>query len=485
MIQLHVISDSIDKVIAIGERITVFGRSLRNADVALDWDRMVSSRHFQIELQDEGWLLTDLGSTNGTKVNSLETQRCRLVAGDEIQVGSTRLMVVEGTSSPQGGPLFDDESTVASAAAEPTVMGSDGVPESAREPVDAEQVVTAAPEVAGENPPIRQVCLRVASGAAAGRVFWIGTGNALVLGRSGRADCAFPDDYYMSSEHCRVACGANSCEVADLQSRGGTWLNGEAVTTATVYDGDELRVGRTVLLVELLAEGGGRIGPPENRVAQAMQVKDIAKGVKLAGPIPATQTELGGELVAVVGEFSEMLAPETLVSILSKLGNVYLIIDFTRIGQPLPTEFEIGGATLFPWLCDESAKSLPMVLGLDEWAQWPAGVLEAWGRDAVEIACSDLDKQELVDRLREMSRRAGPVDGIVGLCWPSVLRPLLATQGEPLVGRLFETVKLMACEGCEAQQWKIAGKPQVLEGLRGLGFDIHEQHTDNYLDATQ
>lgn len=90
-----------------GERIVMnttvlhFGR-IAPADVKLDWDRLVSSEHFLIRLEDGLYILEDLGSRNGTRVNSKPVRRWQLADGDRIQVGSTELLVLLERLSPQG-----------------------------------------------------------------------------------------------------------------------------------------------------------------------------------------------------------------------------------------------------------------------------------------------------------------------------------------------------------------------------------------------
>ena len=70
----------------------VVGRS-RECDVRVD-DGNVSRRHF--ELVQDGpttWVVSDLGSTNGTEVNGRRVSgRRKLDDGDRITIGSTELV---------------------------------------------------------------------------------------------------------------------------------------------------------------------------------------------------------------------------------------------------------------------------------------------------------------------------------------------------------------------------------------------------------
>ena len=42
--------------------------------------------------KDDGVFVTDLGSTNGTRVNGTPVREQLLASGDEVSVGSTRLI---------------------------------------------------------------------------------------------------------------------------------------------------------------------------------------------------------------------------------------------------------------------------------------------------------------------------------------------------------------------------------------------------------
>jgi hypothetical protein len=54
-------------------------------------DANVSRRHAAFVALDDGWAITDLGSTNGTHLNGRPIERARLHEGDVIEIGLTRL----------------------------------------------------------------------------------------------------------------------------------------------------------------------------------------------------------------------------------------------------------------------------------------------------------------------------------------------------------------------------------------------------------
>ncbi|MBV9819562.1 MAG: FHA domain-containing protein [Solirubrobacterales bacterium] len=61
-------------------------------DVVLH-DPTVSRRHARLRFRDGHWVLQDLDSTNGSRVNRRRVVRCRLEPGDQVRLGSQRLLV--------------------------------------------------------------------------------------------------------------------------------------------------------------------------------------------------------------------------------------------------------------------------------------------------------------------------------------------------------------------------------------------------------
>lgn len=82
-------------IVAVGDRRYVLagptasiGRS-RECDCVID-DQNVSRRHAELRRDSRGdWSISDLGSTNGVKVNSRRVDSARLSAGDEVSLGTS------------------------------------------------------------------------------------------------------------------------------------------------------------------------------------------------------------------------------------------------------------------------------------------------------------------------------------------------------------------------------------------------------------
>jgi hypothetical protein len=71
-----------------GTRVLI-GRS-RDCDITLE-DPNASRRHAELRNEDGRWVVTDLGSTNGVKVNGRRVQEAVLQPGDELALGLARL----------------------------------------------------------------------------------------------------------------------------------------------------------------------------------------------------------------------------------------------------------------------------------------------------------------------------------------------------------------------------------------------------------
>jgi hypothetical protein len=85
---LVVHDDSSDpRTVRLSKEIVTIGR-LPDCDVVLD-DRGASRRHAQVRTKDGVSTLTDLGSTNGTRLNGATVQSRALEDGDRITIGTT------------------------------------------------------------------------------------------------------------------------------------------------------------------------------------------------------------------------------------------------------------------------------------------------------------------------------------------------------------------------------------------------------------
>lgn len=91
---------SLELVDQAGQRVplarqAVIGR-MPGCDVQLD-DPSVSRRHARISQATNGWLIEDLGSTNGIMVNGASVDREYLSGGEDIELGNVRMRFIAGS----------------------------------------------------------------------------------------------------------------------------------------------------------------------------------------------------------------------------------------------------------------------------------------------------------------------------------------------------------------------------------------------------
>ena len=87
--QLRVMEDGGVRAVPIDKELLTIGR-LAECDIVVH-DSGASRHHAQIRTADGVSTLTDLGSTNGTKVNGRDVQSATLADGDRITVGGTQI----------------------------------------------------------------------------------------------------------------------------------------------------------------------------------------------------------------------------------------------------------------------------------------------------------------------------------------------------------------------------------------------------------
>ena len=93
---LEIAGDGAERSVVLTTEIVTIGR-LPECDVTLA-DKGASRRHAQIRVKADRYTLTDLGSTNGTRLNGQTVQSRELSDGDRISIGATILEFHRGRS---------------------------------------------------------------------------------------------------------------------------------------------------------------------------------------------------------------------------------------------------------------------------------------------------------------------------------------------------------------------------------------------------
>lgn len=89
--------DPFGQRLALSQDPLIYGRD-ETCDIQLDDDR-VSRRHAQTVWGGRGFLVEDLGSTNGTFVNNAAIDRCPLNSGDQLKMGHTIFKFLYGETA--------------------------------------------------------------------------------------------------------------------------------------------------------------------------------------------------------------------------------------------------------------------------------------------------------------------------------------------------------------------------------------------------
>lgn len=217
----------------------------KEGDLLLD-DPLISGRHCQILMRNGEYVLQDLGSTNGTIVDGRLVREVVLKPGNEITLGSTRLILFTGAAeaaaeaeaaTPPVAPNIDiawllDEELVELA----------GSGERTRTPAD----------VIGQElrlPPGLNALVEVVAGQDTGKVFRFTRGNVNIGRKSGEVPLT---DGEVSRRHSVIEVfGREMIFLRDLGSTNGTYHNGRRVNVGRLRSGDTIGVGKTVLKLQV------------------------------------------------------------------------------------------------------------------------------------------------------------------------------------------------------------------------------------------
>ncbi len=183
--------DGNEKIVEVTESCSI-GKADGNTIVLAD-EPAASRRHCQIMKLSKSFEISDLGSTNGTKVNGKTVKRHSLRHGDRIEIGETALRWAE------------------------------------RE----EDGKSAAAEAGG-------CYLVLAGGARDGERVKIG--SRVTFGRKPSNDISF-DSSAVSGFHCEISKEGGAYVLRDLGSTNGTMVDGEPITEIALQHGQRLRVG--------------------------------------------------------------------------------------------------------------------------------------------------------------------------------------------------------------------------------------------------
>jgi pSer/pThr/pTyr-binding forkhead associated (FHA) protein len=228
----------------LGQDPLVIGR--KRGDLILD-DPLVSSTHAQIIARTNGYVLQDLGSTNGTLVDGRLVRETVLRPGSEIAIGSTRMVLFIGLDSPS--PSGDAPSLHSASATEIAWLLDEELVDMEVKPTQGTQPGGDVIDQALRLPPGLLASVECVAGADAGKVFRFSRGNVSIGRKTGEIPLT---DEEASRRHAVIEVfGRQMIFLRDLGSTNGTYHNGQRITVSRIRNGDTIGVGRSVLKLDI------------------------------------------------------------------------------------------------------------------------------------------------------------------------------------------------------------------------------------------
>lgn len=195
----------------------VIGR--KQCDIQFD-DQKVSGKHAMVEKEGNDYFIVDLNSTNGTYVNGSKIKRLKLVDQDMIQIGFTQLCFLK-TSTPTIGlstQVSDNSTSDLRAALSQTPQVSIDI------------------DVTGVTNEVRHYTFLERN---------------ILIGRD--SSHLTLEDETVSEKHALIQrLGSDRVFVIDLNTQGGTLLNGQRVNSARLKNGDRLKIGNQEITVTIV-----------------------------------------------------------------------------------------------------------------------------------------------------------------------------------------------------------------------------------------
>lgn len=100
---------------------------------------------------------------------------------------------------------------------------------------------------------MRIISITILEGSNEGKNFTLATDIPILIGRSSSAHICLVDDNLVSRKHAYIICEESSLFIHDLNSKNGTYINGEKIECPTLLkNGDIITIGRTNLKIGVM-----------------------------------------------------------------------------------------------------------------------------------------------------------------------------------------------------------------------------------------
>jgi serine/threonine-protein kinase len=147
-----------------------------------------------------------------------------------------------------------------------------------------------------------RVILEVLQGPRRGRSFAFDRHDTFIVGRSRFVHCSMPEDMALSRDHFMIEINPPQCELRDLGSTNGTFVNNQRVDRVRLASGDVIAAGQNVFRVSVdltpISSSEGTTQPGGREASSIAAIRCAGCGtpapqnVTVAGPVDGNATEV-------------------------------------------------------------------------------------------------------------------------------------------------------------------------------------------------
>jgi hypothetical protein len=252
----------------------------------------------------------------------------------------------------------------------------------------------------------KRIRVTMTAGPGSGEFFLDRPGDFLVVGRTTDCQVAIPDQQ-LSRRHFRLAWDGALCQLTDLGSTNGTWVNRQLIQEAILRDGDEVSAGDCMFRIDLIEEPSRSTStvPPEPAAPRPPKERQPGHSSE---PIPVFQSAeptLAGQPAATppAGSLLEKLAAAGAPS--DAGAKLFAIIDGAQAVE-LAFTARLMGLQVFTLFSGDMAEVLahtgPYLVAIDRPLPFLHTWVEALGENAGILLQTNAALDALHAHLREI-----------------------------------------------------------------------------------
>ncbi len=253
-----IFQDRILETVRLDKPVNTAGR-LPGNDVVIN-NLGVSRQHCRITQDENGqFFVEDMGSANGTYINGVRINRSPVYDGDEIQLGKHKLVFQIAKRGVAGFFKSEEDRTSNLWMGDRTIFTGVTPPQMPEPPAEAASPKPAPPPPSpvSETVHVKDFQSELESCEYGLKITFVGDlvgvkglgEEDITVGRNADNDITL-DDPAVSQQHARIFYREGHFVVEDMGSANGTRVNGVIVKGSPLYPGDEITIGKHVLVFE-------------------------------------------------------------------------------------------------------------------------------------------------------------------------------------------------------------------------------------------